>query len=358
MPPKQSDTFKATCMDLNLLPGPVAIGERVHDAFIRQPVSHRSRQFMADFAQTKSALCRLVNARYVEIFTGSGTLANDVVGAHLTTLTGPGIVLNNGEFGRRLVDHATRWQLAFRTLESAWGETFELDEIERTLIAHPEIDWLWTAHCETSSGVLNDIEALGALCSRHNVRLCLDCISSVGAVLVDLKNVYLASGVSGKALGSYPGLSMVFYNQPIPANPERIPRYLDIGTYAACEGVPFTMPSNLLYALGVAINSFTSDRFASIATLSAWLRAQLIARGFTVVGTAATTSPSVITIDLSPSLSSEDVGNRLEDAGCRLNYRSTYLVERNWIQLYLVGDIWTQEKLEPFLDLLASIHKS
>ena len=41
--------------------------------------------------------------------------------------------------------------------------------------------------------------------------------------------VYLASGSSGKGLRAYPGLSMVFYHHDVPAAPEKLPRYLDLG---------------------------------------------------------------------------------------------------------------------------------
>ena len=42
------------------------------------------------------------------------------------------------------------------------------------------------------------------------MKLCVDCISSIGAIPIDLKDVYFASGVSGKAIKSYTGISFVF----------------------------------------------------------------------------------------------------------------------------------------------------
>ena len=350
--PNHASTVTADARPFNLLPGPVAISETVHAAWCAPAISHRSAIFMADFAAIKDTLCQLVNAQHVEIFTGSGTLANDVIGAHLATLPGQGLVLNNGEFGQRLIDHATRWRLDFQIAEAEWGSVLELEGVADMLGANPTITWLWTVHCETSSGVLNDIDALQKLCQRHNVRLCLDCTSSVGSVPVDLSNAYLASSVSGKAIGSYPGLSMVFYNAPVPARPDAIPRYLDIGYYAQCKGVPFTMPSNALYALRAAVGRLDPDYFAEIAELSAWLHAQLVAHGFTLIGQSETMSPAVITIELPPSVDSVTVGQQLEDAGCLLNYRSGYLVARNWMQIYLVGGMWNRAKLTPFVRLL------
>src|SRR5258705_490561 len=80
----------------------------VRRAFERGPVSHRSDGFMADFRATKRMLCALTQAQQVEILLGSGSLANDTVCAQLALLHEPGLILSNGEFGDRLIDHATR----------------------------------------------------------------------------------------------------------------------------------------------------------------------------------------------------------------------------------------------------------
>jgi len=91
-------------------------------------------------------------------------------------------------------------------------------------------------HCETSTGVLNNLATLKSICSEKKIKLCLDCISSIGTVPVDLSGVYLASCVSGKALASFPGLSMVFYNHDLGSAPKKLPRYLALGYYAAQSG--------------------------------------------------------------------------------------------------------------------------
>src|SRR6266496_2190526 len=98
---------------LSFLPGPVSIRPEVRAALEKLPVSHRCERFKEDFALIKTLLCQLVRAQRVEIFLGSGTLANDVIAAQLSLLSAPGIILSNGEFGDRLIDHAKRFGLAF-----------------------------------------------------------------------------------------------------------------------------------------------------------------------------------------------------------------------------------------------------
>ncbi|MCA9989232.1 MAG: GNAT family N-acetyltransferase, partial [Anaerolineales bacterium] len=233
---------------VNLLPGPVTLHPTVQAAMAATPVSHRLKEFVTDVKTTQQILCLLTGATFVELLMGSGTLANDAIAAHLALLDEPGLMLANGEFGSRLTDHARRAGLQFETLSFDWGQPFDYERVAEALANRP-VGWLWTNHCETSTGVLNDLPRLQALCRQTGTRLVVDAISSIGLAPVDLSGVYLASGVSGKGLGSVPGIAMVYYNQPIAPQPDRIPSYLDIGLYATSAGVPFTLSSNLLYAL-------------------------------------------------------------------------------------------------------------
>jgi aspartate aminotransferase-like enzyme len=337
---------------VNLLPGPVAISPDVCAALIEAPVSHRSEAFVAGFAEIKRKLQALVNAERVEVLMGSGTLANDAVAGQLALLGGPGVVLSNGEFGDRLLDHARRWGLPHEAVRVQWGDLLDWEAIERALAADPTPAWIWAVHCETSTGVLNDLARLKALVAERGMRLCLDCISSIGTVPVDLTGVYLASGVSGKGLAAFPGLSMVFADHPIDPAPERLPRYLDLGVYAANEGIPFTMSSNLLAALRRSLDrALGPTHFARIAELSAWLRDELEGMGLRIVAPAEHASPAVLTISLPPALDSNRVGGALRAAGYLLSYQSRYLLERNWVQICLMGE-WEREQIAPLLALL------
>ena len=322
----------------NLMSGPVAIRPEVRRAFTRTPVSHRSPAFVADVQLTKRRLCGLVSTSKVEILLGSGTMANDAVAAQLSLETGQGIVLSNGEFD---------------SIEQEWGQPFDTATLESMLDTADDYTWLWAVHCETSTGLLNDIGSLKRICNARSVKLALDCISSIGTLPVDLADVYFASGVSGKGLNSYPGLSMVFYNHQLQPRPDRIPRYLDLGLYAAKSGVPFTMSSNLVYALNVALDQFDSgDVFGHIKETSAWLRDRLRRLGFEIVTDDAVASPAVITLALSVSGRSRELGDRLERAGFLLNYNSKYLRSRNWIQICLMGD-FSRNDVEQLLDAIA-----
>lgn len=333
---------------VNLLTGPVAIHSDVVEAFSARPQSHRSPSFDEDVRALKAALCTPVHAKHVEVLLGSGTLANDAVAAQLSLLGTHGIVISNGEFGERLADHAARARLDFEHVRFDWGAPFDLD-----VIAGRDCGWIWMAACETSTGVMNDVEAIGP---ATRARVCIDAVSAIGAVPLDLSNVWLATGASGKALASYPGLSFVFHQEPIAVS-GTVPRYLDLGLYAR-DGTPFTHSSNLVRALRVAVERVDwPSRFAQTATTGAWLRGRLRESGFAIIGDGAGPAPHVITIALPPSIRADVIARKMEQAGFLIGHASAYLRERNWIQVGLMGEV-SRAVLRQALRVLTMIRDS
>jgi aspartate aminotransferase-like enzyme len=338
----------------SFLPGPVGIHKEVRKAFERPPESHRCGRFVADFQQIRARLCQMAGARHAQILLGSGTLANDTVAAQLSLQDKPGLILTNGEFGDRLVDHAHRFALTFDTLKFPWGEPFDLSAIQQFLSRSPAVGWLWLAHGETSTGMLNPLASLQSLCARRRIKLCADCISSLGVTPVNLEGVYLATASSGKGLAAYPGLGLVFHNHTIEAS-SRLPRYLDLGLHTENEGIAFTHSSNLTRALDASLRRMGwPRRFSELAQDSAWLRARLRELGFSVIAPEPDCMPAVITLAAPTGRNILDLAQRLEQAGFLLSCHSNYLRQRNWIQICLMGD-YTREKLDGLLAALAKL---
>jgi aspartate aminotransferase-like enzyme len=167
---------------------------------------------------------------------------------------------------------------------------------------------------------------------------------------VALSGIFLATCSSGKGLRAYPGISMVFHNHAVMPQPERLPRYLDLGYYSQQQGVPFTFSSNLLHALHAAVKHVDWEkRFAEIVELSGFLRGKLRELGFELVGAHSETSPAVITIALPEEMNSLKIGGLIQEAGYLLSYNSEYLRKKNWLQICLMGEC-TREKLVSLLN--------
>src|SRR5262249_49973744 len=111
----------------------------------------------------------------------------------------------------------------------------------------------------------------------------------------------------------------------------------------------------LLHALQAALEAFEGERhFAEVTRLAARLREGL---GRLRLRPLAETAvfPAVTTIELPPGRDSAQLGQRLEDAGYLLHYRSEYLLARNWLQVCLMrtySPLMVDELLEAFREAL------
>ncbi len=307
-------------------PGPVELSDAVQKTLMEKPVSHRSHDFTVQLERVKKELCNLSHTKFAHLLVGSGTLANEAMIAQLKVLDEDGLVLTNGAFGERLEKQAMRWDLAFDTLSWQWGQAFDVVAIEERLKTG-NYSWLLMTHGETSTGMLNPLEQIEDLCKKYNVLLCVDCISSFGSYPFSLENVYLATAVSGKAIGSISGLSFVFSNTPIVAC-ERIPAYLDIGLQLNGQ-IPFSIPSQLLHSLEKALFAYENgERYRVLESRLKLIEKEverLQLRLFTKLS-----YPMIFTF------TDNNLPYLAEDArmsGFDLHHRSEYLMNRGLIQI-------------------------
>jgi aspartate aminotransferase-like enzyme len=288
--------------------------------------------------RTRTALTSLVNAPHVALMVGSGTLANDAVSAQLVHLGAPGLILANGEFGERLVDHACRWNLEFTVERQAWGEAFDWTEVRRSA-ERTAPAWIWAVLTETSTGVANPLRELRVLSEHVEAALCLDAVSAIGLTRVDLQGVRFATAVSGKGLAAFPGLAAVFHDGHI-ANSGRVPRYLDLSGYEATESVPFTHSSNLVAALECSLSLTDWPRkFERVAEESCWLRAEMQRLSMLPIAHERDAAAGILTVEIPDEVRTADVARALAEQGIEIAWQSPYLIDRNWMQVALMGEI-------------------
>src|SRR5262249_22600804 len=147
----------------------------------------------------------------------------------------------------------------------SWGEPWDLAAVERRLRGEGRhIDWVWGVHQESSTGVLNDLSGLVAVARRAGCKVCVDCISSLGAVPLDLREGYLATGATGKSLGSYAGAALIFADAQHLEHLDfgHTPTYLDLQASLRTTGPRFTFPSSTLLALEAALAGFATPESA------------------------------------------------------------------------------------------------
>ncbi len=276
-------------------PGPVNVAVNVRLAIASNDICHREPEFDDLLAGIEHKLLEMFEiknkARYnAVVITGSGTAANEAI---LSSVVGDKkvLILSNGEFGERLHKISSIHNANTFLLEFPWGQGIDVDAVETFLNAQP-MDVVVMVHHETCSGMLNPLQAIGALAKSHNALFVVDCVSSAGAETVDMEgcNIAFCSSSSSKAIGSYAGLSFVVGET---AEFEKLKHnrakttYLNLATFyafmTARSQTPNTPGVPLFYGLDQALSNIllegVSNRYAKIRK-----RALLLRRGMTKLG--------------------------------------------------------------------------
>jgi aspartate aminotransferase-like enzyme len=148
-----------------------------------------------------------------------------------------------------------------------YGDAVDPGSVEQALRVHPESTAVFATLCETSTGVVHDIEALGAVVGRTDAVLVVDAISGLLAdpCPTNAWGIDVLVGGSQKALMVPPGLSFLSIGPKAWRLVERAssPRfYFDLHRYrkAAAEGdAPFTSSVPLVAALDEALRLIFTD---------------------------------------------------------------------------------------------------
>lgn len=312
-----------------LLAGPVELSDRVRSALSNQPTSHRSVEAGRLLKSVQSKLSNLIKLPHIYTLLGSGTVANDAVAAQLV---GRGLIIDTGEFGRRLIDHANRAGLEFEVLTLSAGQRLDVQQLERY-----EPDWIWSVHCETSTGKMLDLAPLRHYVREHQPVIAIDAISAVGTQLIDYSFAHFVTFVSGKALRNAPGLAFVAMRDRAVPN-SSIPRYLDLAKY---DPIAFTHSVPLIQAMGIALSELTDTEIATHQLKLDVLVRELLGQGV-ALDIRDDQSPGIFSLTLPEKLSSIEVGRQLMFHGYQVQYESTYLRRMNCIQVSTMG--WTTER--------------
>lgn len=300
-----------------MCPGPVNVDPEVSAAMNAYAFSHREEEFEALLGQVISRILRVAEvdpARWsAVVMTGSGTAANEAVLSSAVDGTTPVVVLENGEFGGRLRVISEVYNPNTVGYRAAWGTRFDLDEVARLLREVKPALVAMVQH-ETSTGMLNPVAEVGRLCREVGAKLFVDAVSSFSADALDLEasGVTFVSTSSGKALGCYPGLSIVIGRhaefEAIADRPSRV-HYLDLGRYYRFardkSQTPNTPAVPLLLALDQALELVLREglvaRRERFETLSRIVRDRLRALGLELLLDDDAPRSNVLTTALLPS---------------------------------------------------------
>lgn len=193
-----------------LTPGPLTTSPTVKAAMLHD-LGSRDKRFIDINRRLRERLVAIANggADCVCVpLQGSGTF---VVEAMIGTFVPPGgklLVLVNGAYGKRMLRMCEYYRRAHVAETTAEDQPSDVVALHRLLAADRAITHVAVVHCETTSGVLNPVEAVAEVVARHRRRLLIDAMSAFGALPLDATRVPFDAVVasSNKCLEGVPGM--------------------------------------------------------------------------------------------------------------------------------------------------------
>lgn len=247
-------------------PGPSMVHSAVYAALAKDTIGHMDPVFIALMDEIKAqlrTLCRTENAVTMPM-SGTGSAGMETCFVNLVEPGDRVLVLQNGVFGKRMIDVAGRLGAEVDALEFEWG-TPVLPDALKTALGRKKYALVAVVHAETSTGVCNPVEELGKLVKEHGALYLVDGVTSLGGMEVALDRWNADAFYSGtqKCLSCPPGLSPVSFSGAAAAKlrnrKTKVPNwYLDLGMIinyweGNTRAYHHTAPINMNYALYQAL---------------------------------------------------------------------------------------------------------
>jgi aspartate aminotransferase-like enzyme len=195
-----------------MTPGPTPLPSEVLLSQAEPIMHHRTPAYGEVFGRLMDGLKEIfLTSNDILVFASSGTGAME---AAVVNCFSPGdrvLVAHGGKFGERFRDLCRTYGLEVVEYAYDWGDTADPTVISTMLKEHGDIKGVLVTHSETSTGVVNDIEAIGKLVRETPAILIVDSISGAGALEMrtDQWGVDVLVAGSQKALMTPPGLAAV-----------------------------------------------------------------------------------------------------------------------------------------------------
>ncbi len=245
-------------------PGPLTTSRPVKQAMLRD-LGSRDHEFIAvvnDVRRRLVALGQATQKQYTAIpMQGSGTFALEAVVSSVVPPEGRLMVVINGAYGRRIVRIASVLGIETITVEFPEDRCVDVEEVQRQLDASGNIALLAIVHCETTTGIVNPIDQIGAMTKAAGAKYFVDAMSSFGAIPISLPGCHIDYLVSSanKCIEGVPGFAFVLARLASLKDTKGYARSLSLDLYDQWAGLEkngqfrFTPPTHAILAFHQAL---------------------------------------------------------------------------------------------------------
>ena len=276
------EVVKPVKRNILLNPGPATTSDAVKYAQVIPDICPREQEFVDIMTKVRKDLVKVVHGdpeKYTSvIFTGSGTIIQDVLVNSLVPEGKKMCVVNNGAYAARMVEIAEHYNMEGVDIKSSTTELPNLDEVKKVLEADKDIAVVAAVHHETGTGVLNPVREIGRMAHDNDCIFIVDTISTYGLRPIDIEkeNIDFVMSSAQKGLAGMTGASWTVGNieairksKDYPTRSYYCNLFMQFDFFDRVGEMHFTPPVQTVYALSQALNEYFEE-----GELSRWNRLQ------------------------------------------------------------------------------------
>lgn len=203
----------------------------------------------------------------VVLMQGSGTFGvesvlSSAVGEHDKLL-----IAANGAYGERMADIAAHSKIPFVLYQEEYNKIPDAAKISRMLKDDPSITHVSMVHSETTSGILNDIEAVGKAVKENGRIFIVDAMSSFGGTYIPVQEwgIDFIISSANKCIQGVPGFSFIIGRRDLVKACEGKARSLSLDLYDQWKAMEkdgkwrFTSPTHVVLAFAQAMKELEQE---------------------------------------------------------------------------------------------------
>ncbi len=357
-------------MTKNILlnPGPVTLSKRVRQALLKPDLCHREVEFSQLQQSIRNKLLQVYSLDSTKwaavLLTGSGTAAVEAMLSTLIPQNGKLLIVANGVYGDRLEKIANVYKIDYLTLNHSWGAEIDWQQLEICLQTSSDFTHLAIIHHETTTGRLNNLGRLAAICQPYGVKILVDAVSSFGAEELNFDDwgMVAVAATANKCLHGVPGTAFVIVDRNILITDSQSRNlYLNLHTYCQQQdsgGTPFTQSVQSFYALDEALNELEEaggwrSRQENYTNMLGFVRQKLLEMGIKLLLPEGCSSVVLNGFYLPKGLEYQTLHDRLKERGYII-YSGQGELARSIFRISTMGAIRLTD-LEDFIAVIGEI---
>ena len=246
-------------------PGPLTTSLSVKQAMLHDAGSwhFEFNALVADVRERLLQLAGVARATGWEVvpLQGSGTFGVEAVFQTCVPAEGKVAVLTNGAYGDRIVQMLKHARIAHAVLRALEDQPVDPDALDQLLAQDKAVTHIAVVHCETTTGIINPIEAIGRVARKHGKIHVVDAMSSFGAIPIDFEacGIDFLISSANKCIEGVPGFAFVFCRRQVLIACEGYARSLSLDLLGQLKGFEkngqfrYTPPTHALLAFHQAL---------------------------------------------------------------------------------------------------------